>query len=490
MNIVDPILYQCRRQPPAAAICVPGPGIGLISYRRLERFIHNFSRRMHALGLPERSIVAVAVGDTILHAAIILASMRLGMITVSLRGGEQTLPFKIDVIFADGQQPPHNTGRVVLVDLSWTEGEGRALEPHLLPHSHDDDLCRLILTSGTSSMPKAVPISHKLLANRMARHSTFGNRIANCSRIYSDVPVSSSLGFQFLIYTLSRGGTVFFPGQDFPSTLRVIEDYRVQCLVGSPGGFENLLRWFETLPAYQSNIEAVFCGGDVLSQALSERLRARVCSHLIAAYGSTEASMCAVAHAHEIAHVPRAVGFVTPGVVAQIVDVSGTLLAPGQEGRVRLRSEFAVDHYLGDPEESKKIFRDGWFYPGDMGVLNDDGLLVITGREHTVLNLGGDKVSPESIEMTVAQFPGVVEAAAFAAPNAYGNNEVCAVVVAREKIDEQMLRGHCESRIPRPFAPTKFIFLDELPHNEMGKLDRSRLQEIVQQFVGDTGSPG
>src|SRR5262245_18125845 len=242
MNIVDPILYQCRRQPPAAAICVPGPGIGLISYRRLEQFIHIASRRLYAFGLPERSIVAVGIGDVIFHAAIVLAAMRLGMITVSLREGDVSLPIKPDVVITDKQHPFAHIGHAILADSSWTEGDGQPLEPHLLSQTHEEDLCRLILTSGSSGTPKAVPISHKLLTARMARHATFGNRIANCSRIYSDVPISSSLGFQFLIYTLSRGGTAFFPGPDFASTLRVIEDYKVQCLIGSPGGFENLLR--------------------------------------------------------------------------------------------------------------------------------------------------------------------------------------------------------------------------------------------------------
>ena len=483
MNIVDPILFQCRRQPPVAAICVPGPGIGLISYRRLAEFVHNFSRRLHALGLPERSIVAVSIGDVIFHTVVVLAAMRLGMIALSLREGEVSLPFKLDALISDGKRPSADRGRVILADLSWTEGDGRPLEPHLLPQTHEDDLCRLILTSGTSSTPKAVALSHKLLANRMARHATFGNRIGNCSRIYSDVPVSSSLGFQFLIYALSRGGTAFFPGENFASTLPVIEDYKVQCLVGAPGGFENLLQWFDTMPSYQSNVEVIFCGGDVLSRSLSDRLRSRICSHLIAAYGSTEASMSAVAHAHEIAEAPRAVGFVTPGVAVQILDSSGTLLPPGQEGQVRVRSEYAVDGYFGNPEETKKAFRDGWFYPGDLGTLNADGLLVITGREQAVLNLGGDKISPESIELVLAQFPGVVEAAAVALPNAYGNNEIGAVVVSREKLDEAALRKHCDAQIPRPFAPLKYLFVDSLPHNEMGKLDRRRLQEMVQELM-------
>jgi acyl-coenzyme A synthetase/AMP-(fatty) acid ligase len=484
MNIVDPILFQCRRQSSAAAICVPGPGIGLISYWRLERFVHNITRRLHAFGLPERSIVAVNIEDLIFHAAVLLALTRLGVITVSLREGSVQAPIKIDALIATTAVPYSNMGRVILADMSWTEGDGRPLEPHLIPQTHEDDFCRIILTSGTTNEPKAVAISHKLLASRMARHLTvFGNRLGNCSRIYSDVPVSSSLGFQFLIYTLSRGGTVFFPGDNFPNTLRAFEDYKVQCLVGSPGGFENLLRWFDAVPAYQSNIEVVFCGGDLLSRSLSERLRSRICSHVIAAYGSTEASMSAVAHAHEIVDTPRAVGYVTPGVIIQIVDASGTILPPAQEGYIRVRSEYAVDGYFGNPEESRKEFRDGWFYSGDMGTLNPDGMLVITGREQTVLNLGGDKINPEKIESMLTQFKGVVEAAAFSVPNEYGNGEICALVVSREKLDEQLLRAHCDARITRPFAPVKYYFVESLPHNEMGKIDRRRLKDVVAEII-------
>src|SRR6267154_1409011 len=162
MNIVDPILFQCRRQPPVAAICVPGPGIGLISYRRLEQFVHNISRKVHALGLPERSIVAVNIQDVIFHAAVLLALTRLGMITLSAREGDASAPIKIDALITATRLPSVDMGRVILADLSWTEGDGQPLEPHLVPQTHEDDLCRIILTSGTTSEPKAVAVSHKL----------------------------------------------------------------------------------------------------------------------------------------------------------------------------------------------------------------------------------------------------------------------------------------------------------------------------------------
>lgn len=189
--------------------------------------------------------------------------------------------------------------------------------------------------------------------------------------------------------------------------------------------------------------------------------------------------MSAAARVHEIVDVPRAVGFVTPGVTVQIVDASGTVLPLGQEGHVRVRNEYAVGSYFGTPEDSGMVFRDGWFYPGDLGTLSTENLLTITGRKQAVLNLGGDKINPERIEYVLSQFKGVLEAAAFAAPNEYGVNEICAVVVSQEKLDEKALREHCEALIPHSFVPAKFHFADSLPHNEMGKIDRRRLQEIA-----------
>src|SRR5882762_7088085 len=117
MNIVDAILFQCRRQPPAAAICVPAPGIGLVSYRRLENFIHNISRKLHAFGLPPQSVVAIDVDDIIFHVAIVLALTRLGVVTLSLREEGDSAPVGIDALITTTRQPLATTGRIILADL-------------------------------------------------------------------------------------------------------------------------------------------------------------------------------------------------------------------------------------------------------------------------------------------------------------------------------------------------------------------------------------
>jgi acyl-CoA synthetase (AMP-forming)/AMP-acid ligase II len=486
MNIVDPILFQCRRQPPVAAICVPGAEIGLISYRRLELFIHNISRRLATTGLRPGQLVAVSIEDQIFHAAMLLALTRLGMVSVSMRGtGRPPLP--VDGFITDKTLPAGVTDRVILADMSWTEGDGIPVDA---PSVRPDDLCRVILTSGTTGEPKGVPISHRLMAERISRHATvFGARVADCRRIFSDMPITTALGFEFLIATLWRGGTYFLPGDSFASTLTAIEQYQTQFVLAPPGGLELLLKWFEATPAYQSNLQVVYSTGDRLSQTLSRRVRARICSHLVSGYGSTEAHVTANAPAHEIDHTVGAVGYLTPGVRAQIVDHDGVVQPPGREGLLRIRSEFAVDRYLGESSGSERAFRDGWFQPGDIATIDAEGLLVITGRDKNVLSIGGSKINPERIEAVVATFPGIAEVAVTSLPNTVGNHEIVAVIVGNGEIDLEALGRHCAAQLSPQFIPGHFAMTDRLPRNAMGKIDRPQLVERLQASrAGQAGS--
>jgi acyl-CoA synthetase (AMP-forming)/AMP-acid ligase II len=477
MNIVDPILFQCRQQPPVAAICVPGADISLISYRRLALFIHNISRRLAATGLRPGQLVVVSIEDQIFHIATLLALARLGMASVSVRGAAR-LPVPVDGFITDKTLPAGVTDRLILADMSWTEGDGIPVDA---PPVRPDDLCRVILTSGTTGEPKGVPISHRLFADRISRHTTvFGARVADCRRIYSDMPITTVLGFQFLVYTLWRGGTYFLPGESFASTLTAMEQYQTQCVLAPPSGLELLLKWFEATPSYQSNLQVVITAGDLLSASLSRRARARLCSHLISVYGSTEAGTTASAPAHEIDRMAGAVGYLTPGVRAQIVDRDGVVQPPGHEGLLRIRSEIAVDRYLGEPSGSERVFRDGWFQPGDLATLNAEELLTITGRDKNVLSIGGDKISPEAVEAVVAAFPGIAEVAVTSLPNANGNHEIVAVIVGNGEIDLEALGRHCAAQLSPQFVPAHFAMIDRLPRNDMGKIDRPQLVEWLR----------
>jgi acyl-coenzyme A synthetase/AMP-(fatty) acid ligase len=227
-------------------------------------------------------------------------------------------------------------------------------------------------------------------------------------------------------------------------------------------------------------MEMILSAGSLLSPQLSDRVRARMCPNVVSLYGSTEASMIAVASAHVLAPIPGAVGHVLPDVTVQIVGDSGKVLPPGTEGTVRICSRYSPGEYVGIPAEEASAFAEEWFYPGDIGRVTPDNLLVITGRDKAVLNVGGDKLKPEMVEQVIASFPGIEQAAVFGIPNQLGIDELWSLVVVTGKLDEHALRLHCESIIPSNFVPSRFIVTERLPRNDMGKVERQHLPEIAK----------
>jgi len=481
MNIVDPILFQCALQPKSAALCAPGTGIGLISYGRLAQMIHNTCSHVARLGLGPGKTVAILIKDPIFQAVVTLAMARLGVVTVSRYDERILSSVKIDALIADAYPSLTKIDQVILVDMSWMKGGG-APGPRDFARTASDDLCRIILTSGTTGGPKAVGFTHRMVADRIARnYIVFGSRLSNCSRIYSDLPLSTASGFRFLVHTLWRGGTFFYPGETFESTVDAFEEYKVQCLMGSPGGVEVLLRKYEQYPSLQSDIEVMIVLGDMFSKSLSDRVRARICSHVVSVYGATETQTTASAPVELIQDTPGAVGYVVPDVTVEIVSESGELLPRGAEGLIRVRSNHAVNHYIGDPVASAQTFRDGCFYPGDIGALDATNLLRIVGRHDALLNLGGDKINPETVERALAACEGVTESAAFGAPNELGIDTLWVAVVADAKIDDSTLRAYCGANLPLQFMPAGFIRVEGLPRNNMGKIDRRALLDSLKR---------
>jgi acyl-coenzyme A synthetase/AMP-(fatty) acid ligase len=482
MNIVDQILFQGRYHPPAAAICAPGKGIGLVSYGRLALYLNNISAKLLALGVSRGDVVAVFVSDSILHATIILALMRLGIVSVSIFDGVVPSGLNVKTVIADGTPVASEATRVIVVDPSALEGDGKPVDPGWLATNVDDEICRIVLTSGTTGAPKAVAITHRMLGDRIRRNSSIlGPRFATCSRMFNTLSLGTSFGFQFLIQTLLRGGTAFFMGSSLENTLAALDIYKVECWLTAPSGLSELLRAYEALPQYPSHLQAIISVGDVLPKSLSERTRQRICTHLISGYGSTEMSLTATAPIHALSDIPGAVGFLAPGCDVQIVDEADAVLPARRHGRIRIRSPYGVDQYFGNPEETAKAFRDGWFYPGDSGELTSDGILVLSGRQSDVLNLGGEKIDPQRIEQVLCAFPDITDAAVVgAAEGPLDDRVVVALVASRAEIDERKLQKFCAEKLAQPFVPARVVRVDSVPRTPAGKIDRAGLEALAK----------
>jgi acyl-CoA synthetase (AMP-forming)/AMP-acid ligase II len=286
---------------------------------------------------------------------------------------------------------------------------------------------------------------------------------------------------------LSRGGTIYFLGPDPADILQAIDLYKIQGMATSPYGLGEYLRFFEADSAFQVTFDHIICQGAMLSRELSQRARARMCQNLYSSYGSTETTTVAFGPASVLERVPGAVGYVQPGVKVEVLDGSGNLLPPLQDGSLRIRTDHMVAGYVGDPEATKAFFRDGYFYSGDIGHLTPDGLLVITGREKTALNVGGDTVHPELVEQVLTSFGTVSEAGVFTVNNELGIAELHSLIVTNGPLNEAALRDHCVTRLSPSCVPVRYTVVASLPRGGQGKLDRKRLPEAAAAAIKHSG---
>ena len=262
MNIVEPILFQARHDPPAPAMCAPGTALGVVSYARLARFIHSVGHRAIRAGIAPRNVVAIQVKDHIFHTALALGLMHIGAATVSV--GDTFPPgLRADVIVTDTPQSFGNgkSAKVVPVDMSWMSGKGVPVDESRVYNGGGNDICRIALTSGSTGEAKAVGFTHNNQLARLARYNhVFGKTFPECSRFFSDYGLGSSGGFRHILYVLSRGGTMFFPGASPMETLQTFELYKVQGLIASPGGLSGILNFYDANSDFR-------CGFDVIISA-------------------------------------------------------------------------------------------------------------------------------------------------------------------------------------------------------------------------------
>jgi len=478
MNLIETILFQSRLSPLTPAIHVPGSKIGPISYGQLEAVIYNVARQAQKTGIAPGDLVATYIADRTLHVIFALGLIYAGARTLSLRGPRPLTGITPELILTDVPAALTGPATVISIDESWLQGDG-ASGP-VAPRGGDDDVCRIILTSGSTGTPKGVALSHRALAGRAMHYSMLrGARSAHCSRFFCDLSIGTSPGFNYTMALLSRGGTIYFLGPEPADILQILDLHRIGGMATSPYGLGEFLKFFEGNSAFETWFDHIICQGALLSPRLAGRARARMCSNLYSSYGATETTTVAFGPASVVERIPGAVGYIQPSALVQVLDASGRVLPPMRDGSIQIRSDYMASEYVGDPEATAAQFRDGYFYTGDVGHITPENILVITGREKTALNIGGDTISPELVESIILAFPGIRDAAVFASTNDLGIAELSALVVTERAVDASELTRYCASRLPPSCAPTQILTVDALPRGGQGKLERQRLPEFA-----------
>jgi long-chain acyl-CoA synthetase len=486
VNVVDPILFQCRSNAAQPAICAPGDNVEAMTYAQLEFMLNALTRAVLALGLQRGQVVGVLIGNKILHAVLLLALARIGVVTVSCRG--RSLPKELGAVavMTETPEPFANVDRIILVDRDWTRGDGAPLDGEQFVTS-SDELCRIILTSGSTGIARGIALTHGKIFEKCAQLDyTCLDRWSSSERMFCDLGLSTSLGFYYLLYMLSRGGMILLMGENQMATLQALNLFGVESMATAPYGLAEYLKFYESQPNFRCGLDYILVAGGAVTKNLAERAWARMGPNLIKLYGATEVGPVALADARAIMAVDGAAGYILPGVQVQIADGSGKELTLGKEGIVRIRAGQGVPGYYGDPAASAAVFRSGWFYPGDIGYLRDDNLLVVSGRQEALINVGGDKIAAEIVEEVVSTFPPIADCAVLNIANELGIDEVHALIVPRAAFAESDLRKHCAKKLQSSFVPVRYIGVEKIPRNDMGKVERGKLPDLVKANLPET----
>lgn len=147
---------------------------------------------------------------------------------------------------------------------------------------------------------------------------------------------------------------------------------------------------------------------------------------------------------------------------------------------LRFKAPTMSDGYLNDAQATARSFRDGWFYPGDIGSIDAAGFLTLAGRTDNVINLGGNKIDPYRVEAVLNAHPAILESVLVAVPNASGISVPVAVVVATGVYDDAELKALCREQLGHRYVPAAIVSLPALPKNTGGKVMRRQLAAMIR----------
>jgi len=357
-----------------------------------------------------------------------------------------------------------------------------------------EDEALVLHTSGTTSRPKIVPLSHRNLRASAARIAAT-LALAPEDRCLALMPLFHIHGLVgALLATWSSGGCLLAPpGFDAGRFFAWLVALRPTWTTAVPTMYQALLAraGLHADAIRRAPLRLLRSSSAPLPPAVLAELERVFGAPVIESYGMTEA-------AHQIASNPLPPGLRKPGSVGlpagpevAILDATGARRPAGERGEVAIRGESVTAGYEGAPDANAAAFADGWLRTGDQGFLDADGYLHLTGRLKEIINRGGEKVSPREVDEALLEHPAVAQAVAFAVPHPRLGEEVAAAVVLRAPgaADARELLAHAAERLADFKLPRRIVFVDAVPKGPTGKLQRIGLAERLGVQMGEPAGP-
>jgi acyl-CoA synthetase (AMP-forming)/AMP-acid ligase II len=501
MNILQ--LLQERAQSMAHAVALQAPARIALDYYTLHDHVVRTAASLRRNGIERDEIIAVVLPNGPEMATAFLSASA-AAVCAPLNPAYQAeefafylsdLPAKALVIASALDSPARDAARdagIPIIELTWDSSEpaglfaldgGPGKDMHAgVDTPRENDIALVLHTSGTTSRPKIVPLTHGNLC-ASARHIAGTLQLTPADRCLNVMPLFHIHGLvAALLSSLNAGASVVCtPGFVGASFFDWLDDFRPTWYTAVPTIHRTVL---SRAAAHRSKVSPaplrfIRSSSAALPRATLEELEQTFGVPVIEAYGMTEA-------AHQMASNPlpplqRKAGTVgrAAGPEITVLAPDGTPLPAGARGEIAIRGPNVTAGYMRNPSANAAAFTQGWLRTGDEGVLDKERYLTILGRLKELINRGGEKISPLEVDEALMAHPAVEQALSFSAPDALLGEEVAAVVVVHPgmEVSERELREFVALSVAHFKVPKRVIFASSIPLGPTGKPQRTGLAE-------------
>jgi malonyl-CoA/methylmalonyl-CoA synthetase len=468
-----------------------------LTYAQAEAWSARFAALFASLGLVPGDRVAVQVEKSPEALMVYLGCLRAGLAYLPLNSAYQEAEVGY---FLENAEP----GLVIAQprSMEWlpplaarlgirhvlslaTDGTGTLMDaargaPERLPvvERSGDDLAAILYTSGTTGRSKGAMISHRNLAsNALALHKLWGFRPGDV--LIHMLPIFHVHGLFVASHCVLLNGSAMRYHARFDPARALAEFADSTVFMGVPTFYTRLLAEPGLNPAACRNMRLFVSGSAPLLAETHAEFERRTGQRILERYGMTETQMlCSNPLVGE--RRPGTVGPPLPGTEVRVVDAEGERCKPGENGHIQVRGASVFRGYWRMPEKTAEDFtKDGWFRTGDLGSISEDGYVTVAGRSKDLIISGGYNVYPKEIELAIDELPSVQESAVVGVPHPDFGEAVTAIVVSKPgtRPTETDILMALKRKLANFKVPKRVYFVDELPRNAMGKVQKNVLRD-------------
>jgi fatty-acyl-CoA synthase len=475
----------------AAAVNPSGPAVTLghrsLSYSEVDASANRLGHALAASGTGRGSTVAWWCGPRMETVAALAAVARLGAVLAPVNPAFQPAEARTaleylhpSLIVADAgcrdaasEAAPDGCRLLVLDQLDEDAASSGPLPPP--PAGSDSDPHVIYLTSGTTGRPKGVVVSQRASWLRsFPGGSTFAAGLRGPGGILASFPLFHYGGFHYVLEAWHHRRAFHICERfDGESLIEVAELWHPSAMYCIPAVWNRVL---DASPSARqiSSVRHADTGTSAAPTELLLRLRELMPEAATSVhYGSSEGGHHSTLHDRDVLAKPGSVGQVAPGGVVRLSD----------EGEILYRGPTLMDGYFEMPEETAAAMRDGWYHTGDVGAMDGDGYLYVTGRVREMIRSGGEYVSPVEVEAALAGLPGVAELAIIGLPDQHWGDIVCAVVVPQGPSPAptvESVRAHLDGRLAAYKHPRRVVSVPAIPRTPAtGQVQRTLLRDLI-----------